>query len=408
MYIVIDLYNALGLDFGVLDRVSPSHVGAENSRARIGSVGRFSRLFLILLLPLSAALAQDTTPPQLQPRTTAPAKVPEPSGADRQITLDVQVTDKSGAPVRGLQKQDFTVLDDKQPQNIISFHAVDGHAADAHVGAGGADSTIDPVEIVLVIDAVNTSFQTIANERDQITKFLLRNDGKLAKPMSLIVFSDGGTDVQNASSSDGNVLAKLLDEKEIGLRSINRSQGFYGAEERFQISLKTMSSLAAYEGARPGRKLMIWISPGWPLFAGPHTQLSTKDSQRLFNSIVTTSNDFRRARVTIYSIDPLGMTDFVRNKYYEEFVKGVTSSSGAWFGNVGLQVLAIQTGGRVLNSTNDITSAIADCVTDADTFYVLSFDAARADRPNEFHAIGITIDKPGTKARTRTGYYAQP
>jgi hypothetical protein len=40
----------------------------------------------------------------------------------------VQVTDKSGAPIRGLQKKDFTLLDDKQPQNILSFHAVDRRA----------------------------------------------------------------------------------------------------------------------------------------------------------------------------------------------------------------------------------------------------------------------------------------
>jgi VWFA-related protein len=314
----------------------------------------------------------------------------------------VQVTDKSGASVRGLQKQDFTLLDDKRPQEIVSFHAIDGQGEDAHTGNVRADnapngngdnaSVSDSVEIILVIDAVNTSFQTVANERDQIKKFLLRNGGKLEKPVSLIIFSDKSTDVQNGGSRDGNGLAKLLDEKAIGLRSITRSQGFYGAEERFQMALQTMSSLATYEEARPGRKLM----------------LCTKDSQRLFNSIVATSNDLRRARVTVYSIDPLGMTDFVRSKYYEEFVKGVTSSSGAWFGNIGLQVLAIQTGGKVLNSTNDITSAIADCAADADVFYVLSFDAARADHPNEYHAIGITVDKPGIKARTRTGYYAQP
>jgi VWFA-related protein len=368
----------------------------------------FSRLFFVLLLTISATWAQDTAPPQLQPRPGTPAKAPEPIGPDRQIRLDVQVTDKSGAPVRGLQKQDFTVLDDKRQQNIVSFHAVDGHTVGANTENGGPVSTTDSVEIILVVDAVNASFQTVANERDEIKRFLLRNDAKLDKPMSLVIFSDKGADVQKGSSRDGNVLATQLDEKATALRLINRSQGFYGAQERFQMSLQTISSLAAYEGTRPGRKLMIWISPGWPLFSGPHTQLSAKDAQRLFNSIVEASNDLRRARVTVYSIDPLGMTDFVSSKYYEEFLKGVTSVSGTWFGNMGLQVLAIQTGGKVLTSTNDIASGIADCAADADAFYVLSFDAARADHPNEYHAIGITVDKPGIKARTRTGYYAQP
>jgi hypothetical protein len=86
-------------------------------------MGRFFRLFLAVLLPLSTGSGQNTPPPQLQPRTAAPAKVSSPtalSGTDRQITLDVQVTEKSGTPIRGLQMQDFTLLDDKQPQNILS------------------------------------------------------------------------------------------------------------------------------------------------------------------------------------------------------------------------------------------------------------------------------------------------
>jgi VWFA-related protein len=370
-------------------------------------VSWFSRWFLVVLLPLSIASGQDTSSPQLQPGIARPAKVPA-SSADRQIALDVQVTDKSGAPVRGLQKQDFTVLDDKQPQNIVSFRAVDGHGMDGQVVDQAAPSTTDPVEIILVVDAVNAPFQTVATERDAIRKFLLRDGGKLAQPTSLVIFSDAGTDVQNGSSRDGNKLAMLLDQKETGLRSITRSQGFYGAADRLDMSLKSLSLLANYEGGRPGRKLMIWISPGWPLLSGPNTQLSDKDRQQFFNSIVAASNGLRQARVTIYAVDPLGLTDFARNNYYEQFVKGVTSPSRTQPGNMGLEVLAVQTGGLVLNSTNDLASAIADCVADGDAFYVISFDSARADHANEYHAIGITVDKPGVKARSRTGYYAQP
>jgi hypothetical protein len=45
---------------------------------------------------------------------------------------------------------------------------------------------------------------------------------------------------------------------------------------------------------------------------------------------------------------------------------------------------------------------------DANAFYVLSFDAARADRPDEYHSLGVTVDKPGLEPRTRIGHYAQP
>ena len=155
---------------------------------------------------------------------------------------------------------------------------------------------------------------------------------------------------------------------------------------------------------------MIWFSPGWPLLSGPNVQLTSKDREHLFNRIVAFSTGLRQSRITLYAIDPLGLADAggMRVSYYQEFLKGVTSPSRLEPGDLGLQVLAVQSGGQVLNSSNDLTTAIANCAADAYSFYVLSFDAARADRVNEYHAVGVTVDKPGITARTRTGYYAQP
>jgi len=71
-------------------------------------------------------------------------------------------------------------------------------------------------------------------------------------------------------------------------------------------------------------------------------------------------------------------------------------------------VIASQSGGRVLNSSNDIAGEIASCFRDAAAFYRLSFDASVARNPNEYHAIEVKISKPSLTALTRTGYYAQP
>jgi VWFA-related protein len=363
-------------------------------------MGRFVRLLLVLLAPLGAVSGQNPPSPQLHPRPAGPS-LPATVSADRQIILDVQVTDKSGAPIRGLQQQDFTVLDDKRPQSILSFHGVNGEAA----------STADPpVEIVLIVDAVNASPQAVAYEREEVKKFLLRNGGKLAQPVSLVVFADAGTKVQNGSSRDGNALAALYDQYETGVRSINRSEGFYGAAERFDMSLKTLTSIATDEGTSPGRKLMIWISPGWPLLTGPDIELSRKEQQQIFDSVVSASTVLRQARITLYSVDPLGLADSggVRITYYEEFLKGLASPSRAVVADLSLQVLAVQSGGRVLNSSNNLTTEVANCAADADAFYVLSFNASRADRADEYHSLAVTVDKPGIKVRTRSGYYAQP
>jgi VWFA-related protein len=356
------------------------------------------RLFLALFVPLCVAWGQNAPAPQLQPRPNEPATIPSPN-PNRQILLEVQATDKAGAPVRGLQQQDFTLLDDKLPLNIVSFQAVDSAAPAA---------TDPPLAVLLVVDTVNASFQAVANEKNELKRYLLLDGGKLPQPMSLIMFTDTGAQMQNGSSRDGNVLASLLDQYELGLRENHRSQGVYGAAERFDKSLKAIGQLAAYERTQPGRKLVIWISPGWPLLSGPRTYLSGKEQEQLFKSIVAASTELRLARVTLYSVDPLGLGDFRNAKYYEVFLKGVTSPSRSLPGNLGLPVLAVQTGGRVLNLTNDITTAIAECAADASAFYVISFDPPRADKPNEYHSLAVTVDKPGVTARTRTGYYNQP
>jgi VWFA-related protein len=320
--------------------------------------------------------------------------------ANRQITLDVVVTDKSGKPVGGLQQQDFKLLDNKQPQKILSFDAIQG-------GAATADP---PVEVVLLVDEVNTKFTNVSFEREQIEKFLKRDGGKLPRPVSLAVLSDSGVALGNLTTEDGNALAAQLDQNKAGLRSITRSEGIYGADDRLGASLKALEQVADFESPRPGRKLVIWISPGWPLLTGPNIELTDKDQQRIFGNIVALSDSLRHARITLYSIDPLGTNDAggYRTTYYEEFVKGVKKARQVQLGDLALQVIATQTGGRVLNSNNDVTSEIATCIADANAFYVLTFEALAGDGPNEYHSLEIKLDKPGLKALTRTGYYAQP
>ena len=309
------------------------------------------------------------------------------------------VTDKAGNPQAGLQQQDFTLLDSKQPQNILSFKAVDASTHDA-----------EPQQVVFLIDAVNTGDRTLANERIQLEKFLRQDGGKLPVPTSLAVFTDKGAEMQPGTTRDGNVLADILNSKQIGMRFIGRAQGFYGAEDRMNLSLTTLERFTSYEAAKPGRKLLVWISPGWPLLTGPGIQLTTKNEEWLFNNIVALSKHMRDARLTLYSIDPLGMSDAggFRTFYYQSFLKGVAFPNKSQGGNLALQVLATQSGGRVLNSNNDLSELMSSCLLDARAYYTVSFDAPPADHPDEYHSLEVKIDKPGLTARTRTGYYAQP
>ncbi len=263
------------------------------------------RTQLLLCLSITSAFAQQNA-----------ARFP-PAEWNHPITLDVAVTEKSGKAITGLQQQDFTLLDKKQQQKILSFQAVTGPAA--------ADP---PVKAILLIDEVNTGFDHVAYTRQQVTKFLKQSGGQLAVPVSLALFSDAGVKMFGAPTRDAAALQAQLDDNQNGLRTIRRSQGIYGADERLDLSIRAIAQLAEQLGQEPGRKLILWVGPGWPYLSGPNIDLDSKTQARFFNSIVDFSAVLRHNRITLYSIDPLGTDDGVlRPTFYEEYLKGVTSST---------------------------------------------------------------------------------
>ena len=309
--------------------------------------------------------------------------------------LDVNVTSKSGAPVTDLQRQDLTLLDNNAPQAITSFRSISSREAD--------------IDVILLIDSVNTTYQSVAYERLQIDRFLRSDAGHLAFPTALAIFADTGTRVQNTFSLDGNGLSSALDQSVIGLRTVGRDTGFFGAAERYQLSIDEVHSLSRREIPRPGRKIVLWVSPGWALLSGPNVELDSKEQQQIFANIVSISTELRQARITLYTVDPLGTADMgMRTFYYKTFVKGVTKPSEVFAGDLGLQVLAAQSGGLVLNSGNDTAALLQEAIRDAGNYYEISFKPPPSDKPNQYHHIEIKLAKSGLIARTRQGYYSSP
>jgi len=348
----------------------------------------FAAAFSAALLCPAAMFAQ-------QANLSAPQAQPASATVNGTIKLDVVVTEKSGPPVGGLQQQDFTVLDNKAPQTITSFKPVTGREG--------------PIEVVIVIDAVNTAYTTVAVERTGIDKFLQSEGGHLAYPVALVLFTDKGTQMLGDFSTEGATLSAALAQAEPGLRTSTRSSGFYGAVDRMQLSVRTLGQLVAKEAPRPGRKIILWVSPGWPLLSGPRTQLSAKDQQSIFTNIAVLSNQMLQSRVTLYSVNPLGTSESIgRANYYKDFVKGVSKPSQIAIGNLGLPVLAIQSGGLALTFNNDIGTMLQQCVADAAPYYEISFVPAPVDQRDELHNVEVQTSKPGLTARTRQLYYAQP
>jgi VWFA-related protein len=367
-----------------------------------------SRWALSLLFCFAyVGIAQQTALPEPQaPNQEGPALShrPPPSVAAPQgaIKLDVMVTDGAGQPVAGLQQQDFMLLDNRKPQPILSFRAVDGTTGDGTA----ADP---PVQVILLIDMANNLLHNVAYERYQIDKFLKQNGGKLVQPVTLMVLSDQGVQAQPQPSRDGNGVAGGLDRIENSIHTIPVAGG-YDAIERMELSLKALRQIVEVEGQRPGKKLLIWIGPGWPMLENPGYVASDKDRRGQFNAIVELTQQLRESRVTLYSINAIdpGSPAQMRSDYYKNFLKGVTSAKQVDSGALSVPVFAVHSGGRVFQSSGDLITLLNGCVAEAKAYYTLGFDPPAADHVDEYHELAVKVDKPGTTAHTNTSYYAQP
>jgi VWFA-related protein len=337
------------------------------------------------------------------PYATAQATSEAPTGTHRQIDLDVMVTDADGKAVSDLTAQEFTVLDNGKNVTIQTFRESRSRETDA-VGADGT-------EVVILFDTVNGSLPDVAYARDQVGKFLRQDGGKLAYPVELLAFNGNGAQPIADPSRDGNELATALEKAAGNLRPIRRSEAFWGAVERLQLSVGTLGNLAQAEARVPGRKLLFWISPGWPLLVGTQNYPSNKELQASFDAIVAMSNGLREARIVLFSVDPVRTqgADMLRWNYYKGYLKGVPEARKAMTADLALQVLATQSGGDVINFSNkDMWQEIANEIAKAEDVYSLSVAEPPAAHADEYHSLKITLDKPGLTAHTRSGYYSEP
>ena len=404
-------------------------------------------LFSLCACPFLAhrpiAAAQSTPPaaaPQLEKRPPGYAQ------QLRQVTLDVAVTDRSGAPAQGLQANDFQVLDNGHPVTGLRL-------ADRPGAQQGSDP---PSETLLLLDAINMSPQNLGHAEDQLRSFLRSQGPHLATPISLLILSDTeprtrtpatqSAQVPTATamalgnrqafvrripaSTDVPTLIQALDDSLASLSRILASQGAEGQSERVQLSLQALDFIATAESKRPGRKLLVWISPGWPLLDASNARSQDKD--RLFGTVIYFSRLLQDARITLDAVNPEGVlagdtqqpldpSALNRQRFgplastrgeggydlYENYYKGVSTPKQADSNDLALQVLAYQSGGLVLDHDNHLASQIARCVAEAETFYSLSYELPPSSVSGAYHSLTVKAVRPGLVVRARSGFYAR-
>lgn len=330
----------------------------------------------------TACLAQNIG----NPSSLLPIECP---ASDRDnVVITVEVTDKSGHPATGLEASDFKVFDNKRPQKVLAFAAVDS----AHPPAA-------PVKVQIILDAVNSDAALVAQERDGVSAFLKQNSGRLDYATSISILENAGLTRIAGPSQDGTALLTALNGAPPLLRVINRSAGIWGATERTGQATTLLKDMVSPDSRTPGRKLILFLSPGWPML------FNYEPDQRkgIFDEIVNISNGLRESCISLYALTPSSSGSTLSS--YDSFLKGVTKIADAQYADLSLQVLSEHSGGQVFIGGNDMKAEINTVLRSASAWYNLAFERAPGGRATEYHALRVTVDKPGLKVSTTAGYY---
>jgi VWFA-related protein len=346
--------------------------------------------------------------------------------ASHRMTMNVQVSDAGGNPVPNLEAGDFALYDDNQLRKIAGFHQVDGRAMN------------DATSVVILLDAVNSSKQALDVEREGIFKYLAREHGPLPYPVSFVLWFNGHLK-STAPTTDRNAVGRAFVSLTKGLHSnacapVDASvaqaaeSGGPGAlgdsgvgehavsvahclEVHYKDSLAALDGIAQQQKTLGGRTILIWVGPGWPVLKDVAFQRATlKAKQGYFEETVSLLHDLREAQMTLDVISPevSERAAEMSRVNLAALNTGATSAQDAGPDSLALQIVARQTGGRVLNDSEKISDELASCIHDADVYYALTFEMMPGRTPHELHPLAVKVNRPGVQVRTVAEYYAEP
>jgi VWFA-related protein len=381
------------------------------------------------------------------PQSSKPAQAPPLRSSSDLVRIDVEVTDKSGKPIKGLRADQFTVTDDGKPQAISSFSyadienietagadeskpivvPVDNEGPNTPAAAEANDQLRDRRLIVLFFDLTSMQPDDLIRAHDAAKKFIKVQMTK-ADVVAVVAFSTKLTVLanftndramldkaitqltENSSSDLSNPLYAAAANGEYDVQEYTGA-AFTPDETEFNV-FNTDQKLAAVEGLAnvlsgiPGRKAVVE-------FTGGITQTGEENRTQL-RAATDAAN---RADVSIYSIDSRGLLatapggDVTTNA-----ATGTSMFSGASVfhqtdqredSRDTLATLSTDTGGKAFFDLGDLSDALPKIQQDNGGYYLVGYNlGAEVKRDGRWRAIHVKVNVPGAHVRYRDGYYA--
>jgi VWFA-related protein len=408
-------------------------------------------LIVAMLAPVSAARTQQQQQaPPINPRQAPPppTQAPQERGVpvirsfSDLVLIDVQVTDKSGKPVKGLKPENFKLFEDNKEQKIASHDYYDIETIET---AGAQDQT--PVMVSLGAVTSPEKVREMVRDRRMIVLFFDMTSLELDEIPRAVNAAQKYVREQMtpadivAAVVFGNRLSVLSDftnNREFLLRSIGRLQpgkdtqlagqaeaaategqetvtedtgaAFTADDTEFNI-FNTDRKLAAIEGLCdllrqiPGKKSVIQFTGG-----------ITQTGQENRSQLRAATDAANRANVSLYTVDMEGLKATMPGGDATTASAGGTSmySGASVFRQTSsrndsretLATLASDTGGKSFFDTGDFKEVFDTVQADTSGYYLLGYYSTNPQKDGRWRSVRVRVDVPGVKARWREGYYA--
>jgi VWFA-related protein len=248
------------------------------------------------------------------------------------------------------------------------------------------------------------------------TNELMARRGALREMDSQVAGTTRGTDPANASEVGLRETEMRMVQTELNMiRSFQHLDREHRGYDTSDALINVIRSLAEY----PGRKTIVFFSEGLPV----SPVLSAK-----LDHVIEAAN---RANVTAYTVDAHGLragsTLAAARKEIDAFAEermfqnatGVTRTEQPLTmafervedtfrldSRTGLARLARDTGGFLIEGSNDLSSAFRRIDEDHQFHYLLTYSPKNSDFDGKFRAIQVKVRRPGVQVFARKGYRA--
>ncbi len=359
----------------------------------------------------------------------------------RRVIVDVTVQDKNGKPVRGLKANDFSVMEDKQPQRVLSFDAYDFNKPSISRGPNApplppnvfldipAVPERGPLYVIL-LDLVNTEIEDQMTGRQQVLKFV---DSKPDGTRFAVFAATDKLHLVQGFTSDKEVLHAALDgsHPHQNLPKIFLYGANYGQGDPY-TALDMLTHIGQYLDGIPGRKNLIWIAGQFEIDLFPRDG----DPSDLQAAIRAEINELAQAQVALFPVNVRGVVvnpegaltggrpnGGAANNTAPNPGSASSSAASSPTSNPVLQAMqtagqggslnrnyatadavASMTGGRAFYSDNDIAGALAEATEAGGTYYTLTYAPPSGSNDGKCHKIGVKLDEAGYSLSYRRTY----